>query len=181
MRTRAKFSGASRTIDGDLSLSFVVDDDVKAKLEDLTDKELVLEITQYWKKRSNDANAYFWKLCTLIADAIGSDKDTVYLMQIKDAGVMEVHDVIAEGSYLLEPLFRLIEVDYEYPVFIDCEEGQQRKITMQSLKCYRGSHEYDTKQMSRLIDATVQEAQSLGIETLPPDEIAHMCAVWEAK
>jgi hypothetical protein len=35
----------------------------------------------------------------------------------------------------------------------------------------RGSHTYNTKEMSILIDGTVQEAKALGIETLTPDEL----------
>ena len=35
----------------------------------------------------------------------------------------------------------------------------------------RGSHTYDSKEMSRLIDGTVSEAKELGIETMPLDEL----------
>ena len=42
----------------------------------------------------------------------------------------------------------------------------------------RGSHTYDTKEMSRLIDGAVFEAQALGIETLPPDELERMKQQW---
>lgn len=42
----------------------------------------------------------------------------------------------------------------------------------------RGSHTYDTKEMSVLIDGTVQEAKQLGIETLPPDELRRMKEQW---
>ena len=42
----------------------------------------------------------------------------------------------------------------------------------------RGSHTYDTKEMSRLIDGTVQEAKEHGIETLPPDELERMMSTW---
>ena len=37
---------------------------------------------------------------------------------------------------------------------------------------YYGSSEYDTEQMSRLIDYLVQDAEALGIETRTPQEIA---------
>ena len=45
----------------------------------------------------------------------------------------------------------------------------------------RGSHTYDTKEMSRLIDGAVYEAKQLGIEVLPPDELERMKATWERK
>ena len=43
----------------------------------------------------------------------------------------------------------------------------------------RGSHTYNTAEMSRLIDGTVAEAKQLGIETLPPSELERMKAAWE--
>lgn len=45
----------------------------------------------------------------------------------------------------------------------------------------RGSHTYDSKEMSVLIDGIISEAKELGIETLPPDEIGRMKQQWQAK
>jgi 16S rRNA U1498 N3-methylase RsmE len=42
----------------------------------------------------------------------------------------------------------------------------------------RGSHTYNTAEMSRLIDATVEEAKELGVETLTPDQLERMKASW---
>ena len=43
----------------------------------------------------------------------------------------------------------------------------------------RGSHTYNTAEMSRLIDGTVSEAKALGIETLSPDELERMKQAWK--
>lgn len=45
----------------------------------------------------------------------------------------------------------------------------------------KGSHEYDTAEMSRLIAGVVYEAQEMDIETLPPDEIVRMVAAWRSR
>lgn len=45
-------------------------------------------------------------------------------------------------------------------------------------RIYRGSHTYDTKEMSVLIDGTVADAKELGIETATPAEIAEMKERW---
>jgi hypothetical protein len=42
----------------------------------------------------------------------------------------------------------------------------------------RGSHTYDSREMSRLIDGTVSEAKELGIETLSPAELERMKQQW---
>lgn len=43
----------------------------------------------------------------------------------------------------------------------------------------RGSSDYDTKEMSELIDGLVTEAKQLGVETLPPHELERMMSIYE--
>lgn len=45
-------------------------------------------------------------------------------------------------------------------------------------KVYKGSSEMDSKEMSILIDGAVQEAEQLGIETLPPAELRSLIERW---
>ena len=54
-------------------------------------------------------------------------------------------------------------------------------ITNRAYRLLKGSHTYDTKEMSELIDGTVSEAKELGIETLPPDELERMVNAWHPK
>ncbi len=44
----------------------------------------------------------------------------------------------------------------------------------------RGSHTYDNKEMSALIDGTVEDAKEMGIETLSPGEIERLKALWNS-
>ena len=46
------------------------------------------------------------------------------------------------------------------------------------VRAYYCSSRYNAKQMSRIIDMAVQDAKSLGIETLTPDELARMNIEW---
>ena len=46
-------------------------------------------------------------------------------------------------------------------------------------KVYRGSHTLDSKEMSILIDGTVQEAKELGIEVLPPRDLERLVKAWQ--
>ena len=52
-------------------------------------------------------------------------------------------------------------------------------IEYRTYKMIRGSHTYNTEEMSHLIDGIVSEAKELGIETLPPDEIERMMSTWQ--
>ena len=45
----------------------------------------------------------------------------------------------------------------------------------------RGSHTYDTKEMSTLIDGTIYEAKELDIETITSNQMAEMMAKWDQK
>jgi hypothetical protein len=46
-------------------------------------------------------------------------------------------------------------------------------------KVMRGSHTYNTKEMSVLIDGVVQEAKNLGTETLPEKELERIKNLWK--
>ena len=45
----------------------------------------------------------------------------------------------------------------------------------------RGSHEYDTREMSQLIDGLISECREVGIETLPPGELERMMVAYGKK
>ena len=47
-------------------------------------------------------------------------------------------------------------------------------------RLYRGSHTYNTAEMSMLINGTVEECKAQGIETETPDKIREMLALWES-
>jgi hypothetical protein len=46
-------------------------------------------------------------------------------------------------------------------------------------KVYKGSSEFDTREMSIFIDGIVQECKNVGIETMTPDEILKMESLWK--
>ena len=45
----------------------------------------------------------------------------------------------------------------------------------------RGSHTYDSREMSELIKGTIQEAEDLGIETLTPRELEQILGKWKPR
>ena len=44
---------------------------------------------------------------------------------------------------------------------------------------YYGSSSYDTAEMSRLVEAVVEEAKGLGVETMTPVELDRLKAAWK--
>lgn len=180
MELQGRYKSISRSIDGLLCVTFELSSDTKPEeIETLAGKELVIEAKQKRSKRSNDANAYFWQLCDKIAKALGTDKDTIYHRQLRDYGVFQSLEVMADAIEVIKPLFRVMEIDHYY--FLANEDDPYKDgVKMASVHGYIGSHWYDSKQMSELIDGTVRDAKELGIETMTPEQIAQMTAAWAA-
>ena len=125
------------------------------------------------KKRSLNANAYLWVLCDKIAKKVGATKETVYKKNVQEVGVFDVVEV-ADG----EPVAKFIERWERMGVGnIALPIGSSRD-GFTNIMAYYGSSNYDTKEMTILIDAVVDEAKSLGIETLTEDELQRMEASW---
>lgn len=166
MRTKATFAGASRSLEGDMIVSFKVPDSALEQIERLKDKELVLEVKKYSPKRSLSANAYFWVLCDAIAKELRTDKEAIYKLQLSRYGVFVDVEIREEALPMLESKFRYVTT---------LDEGYGG---MTIARCYFGSSGYTTEEMSRLIDGTVQDAKDLGIDTWTPDEIARALSTW---
>ena len=132
------------------------------------DREKVFEIKEHKEKRSLNANAYAWSLIGKIADAMPlMTKDEVYLEMLKSYGQSEIVSVISS-----------IDVTgyFKYYEAIATTELQGKKFT--HYKIFKGSSEYDTKEMAVLIDGIVAEAKHLGIETLPDAEVQRIKEMW---
>lgn len=126
-------------------------------------------LTEKRKKRSRDANAYAWALMEEIAAKIGSCKDEVYLQMLERYGVFTHIIVKPQAVDMLMREYRLCRSLGE--VTVNGQTGVQ-------IQAYFGSSQYDTKQMSRLIDGIIYEARELGIETATPEEVALMKSRW---
>lgn len=141
-------------------VTLAIDGDYKTieSFKELSSDKVVLEVSKYHKKRSKSANAYLWELVSMIAEKLNTDRETIYLWMIKDAGVMVSMTVIEDAIPNLEKVFRLVEVNESYDGYVD-------------VKCYYGSSTYDSKEMARLIDYTRQEALDLGCDVYTDEEM----------
>ena len=62
-----------------------------------------------------------------------------------------------------------------------CEEAGESALNgklFKHYKVYKGSSEFDTREMSIFIDGIVSEAKGLGIQTMTPNEIAKLKSLW---
>ena len=87
-------------------------------------------------------------------------------------GAPMIYKTNAPEEYMLE-----LETIHTKCVKVAEENGKE----VYFYRLYRGSHEYDTKEMAQLIDGTVSECKAVGIESATPNEIARMEALWEKR
>lgn len=139
--------------------------------------KLTIRASKYREARSKDANAYFHVLVGKIADALTISKARCKNLLIGRYGQPEL---LEDGSELVyktnAPEDYMLEQEYIHcrPIGCRTENGLETHF----YKIYRGSHTYNTQEMSVLIDGTISEAKELGIETKTPDEIERMKALW---
>ena len=131
------------------------------------DRDKVFEVKEHKEKRSLNANAYAWTLITKIADALRTSKEECYLEMLKRYGQSEIVSVLSQID--VSGYFKYYE-----PLATATLQGKE----FTHYKIFKGSSEYDTREMSILIDGIVSEAKELGIETIPPNEIERLKNMW---
>lgn len=133
----------------------------------LPEGEYDLTITPHRRKRSLNANAYLWALVSKIADRVRLDKEAVYRRMLEDYGQFEVIEMRSD----IDPS-RWFK--YTMPIGMVRHDG----VEYYQFKAYRGSSEYDTYEMSVLLDGVVNEATNLGIPTITEEELKRMKGAW---
>lgn len=126
-------------------------------------KDKKYEVKEYKEKRSKSQNAYMWEIINKIADIQRIKKDDVYLQMLKDYGQSEIISMLST----INPKGYL-------KYYEEIGKGQVKGKDFTHYKVFKGSSEYNSKEMSILIDGVIQEAKQLDIETLTPQQIAEM-------
>lgn len=150
-------------------------------VDELKDAEkLSIKIGKFRAKRSLDANAYLWQLCTMIADKLSDGgaphtKEEIYRKAIKARGICrEQGELPLDFAKTSRTAWEMLGTGW-ITEQVDFEPDGERVI----VRFYYGSSTYNTKQMSRIIDWLVVECQNLGIETKPKAEIDSLLSSWK--
>lgn len=125
------------------------------------------EIKEHKHKRSLNANAYYWVLVNKMADALNQSKEFIHMSMLKQYGQRYVLCVPYDTP--IENLVKYYEQD---------GVRKQGDRLFKTYNVYLPSSEMNSYEMSKLIDGTVAEAKEMGIETMTPDEIAHLKVMW---
>lgn len=140
------------------------------------DRSKIWELAPHKSRRSLSQNAYYWQLLGKTADAIRMSKPELHNRMLRDFGQIawidgqtvrvELPDTEkAEKTVLRSETYHLMPT-----VQVQEREGKIYRTYV----LLRGSSDYNTWEMSVLLDGMIQEAQGQGIETLTPTELEAM-------
>ena len=130
------------------------------------------EIKEHREKRSLDANRYYWELCGKLAKAINDKPENIYRSHIRDVGNYET---ICIQTRAVDD-FKRRWCSNHLGRFVETRESKLQGCT--TVLAYYGSSDFDSLEMSRLIDNCIQDCKAVGVETLPPDKIQLMKEEW---
>ena len=125
------------------------------------------EIVRKRKKRSNDANALCWAICTEIANVVRTDKESIYVDMLKQYGQSDIVSVLST-----------VDVKGYFKYYEEFGKGTVNGKEFTHYKVYKGSSEYDTREMSILIDGIIDEAKALDIEVISEREKSLLLQEW---
>lgn len=139
------------------------------------DAKLDVKIEKHRKRRSLNANSYFWELLTRVCQKQNLDLISEYRRRVKELGICR------QFKIMTEQVNTFIKIWEDRGVAWFCETVDTEYIAQQEFKIinsYYGSSSYNSKQMGRLIDNIVQDCQAIGIETRPEEEIKSLLESW---
>lgn len=129
------------------------------------DKDIIydVKIRKHREKRSLDQNAYCWKLINEMGNILKKSKEEIYLQMLKDYGQSEIVSILS--SINPKGYFKYFEL---------IGSGVVNNKEFNHYKIFKGSSEFDSKEMSIFIEGVIQEAKQLGIQTLTPNQLLEL-------
>lgn len=180
MRSKAKIIGEpSFSARGQVRITFEIEDKQTAlqTYEELQNSDLDLEVKKHREKRSLDQNAYFHVLVNAIARKTHSSDDAVKKSLVLDYGVVMRDDGNKKVAVKIPASVEFATTIYPYARMYKetTEDGRNYKCYL----LYKRTSEMETDEFNRLIDGTIEEAKTLGIQTDTPEEIERMKNLWK--
>ena len=126
------------------------------------------EVKEYKEKRSLNANNYAWHLITEIGNKLNLSKEDVYLQMLIDYGQSTMISVLSN-----------VNISEFCKYYKEAGKSVLNGKEFTHYKIYKGSSEYNTHEMSILIDGIVHECKQLDIETKSEEEIKSLVENWK--
>ncbi len=159
----------SLTLTGKQRVTLELDADFRETFDELKEATVDVTIKKHRKRRSLDANAYFWVLCGRLSEVLHKPMEEIYRSCIRDIGGN--FEVVCAQECAAEKL----QEGWAHNGLGWVTDTTPSKIDgCINVLLYYGSSTYDTSQMKRLIDNIIQDCKAVGIETMTPNELARL-------
>lgn len=146
------------------------------------ESDLAISLKKWREHRSLSANAYYWVLVGKLSELTGQPNAVIHNMLLRRYGVAEIvggqlltvmvpdtdeaeRETLEKEIYHLKPTSKL-------------KEGKDGRM-FRAYILLKGSSDFDTKEMARLIDGTIEECKEVGIDTLSTEEVRRMMEDYE--
>lgn len=124
------------------------------------DKDKLFEIKENSKHRTLTQNAYAWSLINELANKLNISKEDMYLKMLKDFGQSTILSIKQEVD--ISGFFKYYEI---------IGESELNGKIFCHYKIFKGSSQFDTKEMTVFLNGIIQECESVGIPTLTEEQI----------
>ena len=144
--------------------------------------ELTIRVLKSTKKRSLDANSYYWTLLTKLSAKLNVSNNYCHNLMLRRYGVVEDFD--GQVAYLVIPdteeaAKKADEAEtFHIKPTSQVKEGNDGIMWRTYIKL-KGSHDYTREEFSRLVNGLVDECKAVGIPTETPDELLRMMSLYK--
>lgn len=139
------------------------------------DKTKKYEVKEVRKKRSTNANNYFWKLLQELCELQNLDTIQEYKKRVKELGIFRRFRIETKDVNTFETMWQ----DKGIAWFCEIADTEYiGNVEFKIVNAYYGSSSFNSKQMARLIDGVVQDCNAVGIPTKPQAEIYSLLKEW---
>ena len=141
-------------------------------------KEAPLHAQFFWykEKRSLNANSYFHVLVDKIAKIVGTSESEMKKQLVLEYGTPAMQN--GREIVVTLPVDTNVDDFYPYAKWIGAFEDRRGGNIYDQYIFFKQTHTLDRGEMAKLIDGTVQEARSLGIDTRTDDEVERLISKW---
>lgn len=124
------------------------------------EKDKLFEIKENSKHRTLTQNAYAWSLINELANKLNLSKEETYLKMLKDYGQSTILSILKEVD--INGFFKYYEI---------IGESELKGKIFIHIKVFKGSSQFNTKEMAIFLNGIIQECESVGIPTLTEEQI----------
>lgn len=126
------------------------------------------------KKRSLSANNKAWALIDKLSEVTGYKRTDIYRDHIREVGGISEYVCVRDDA-----------VEEFCSNWCGISLGRQAEVVREAkmpgckvVIVYKGSSEFNTKQMSQFIDQIIEDCRALGIETMSDEERRSLLDAW---